>query len=128
MIGQQPLRILIADHQSAVRSALRLLLEERMDLDVVGEAADGQELLAQLAHLRPDFLLLDWDLPGWSTASLSEALGRLDHKPRTVILDVQSESEAAALAIGADAFVSKSESPKRLLTAIRTLAKDVEHE
>ena len=49
--GKQRVQILIADQQSAVRSALRLLLEERLELDVVGEAADNQQLLTKLDRI-----------------------------------------------------------------------------
>jgi DNA-binding NarL/FixJ family response regulator len=116
------IRILIADHQSAVRSAVRLLLEKGLGLDVVGEAADGKELLAQLERLRPDIILLDWDLPGWSTAGLFNAFGELDCQLRVIVLGVKPESMAAALAAGADAFVSKGDPPRRLLSAILTLS------
>jgi DNA-binding NarL/FixJ family response regulator len=115
------IRILIADHQSAVRSAVRLLLEKGLELDVVGEAADSKELFAQLESLRPDIILLDWDLPGWSTASLFDAFGELDRQPRVIVLGVKPESMQSALAAGADAFVSKGDPPKRLLTAIQAL-------
>ena len=117
--SQEPMkiRILIADHQSAVRSAVRLLLEKGLGLDVVGEAADSKELLAQLGSLRPDIILLDWDLPGWSIASLFDALGELDRQPRVIVLGVKSESMQAALAAGADSYVSKGDPPKRLLSA-----------
>ena len=115
------MRILIADNQSAVRSAVRLLLEKGLELDVVGEAADSDELLAQLESLRPDILLLDWDLPGWPTASLFDAFGELDRQPRVIVLGVKPESRQSALAAGADAFVSKGDPPRRLLTAIQAL-------
>ena len=115
------IRILIADQQPAVRSAVRLLLEKGLELDVVGEAADSKELLAQLKSLRPDVLLLDWDLQGRSTANLFDAFRKLDRQPRVIVLDVQPESMQPALAAGADAFVSKGDPPKRLLTAIQAL-------
>jgi DNA-binding NarL/FixJ family response regulator len=119
--GKQRVRILIADHQSAVRSALRLLLEERLELDVVGEAADNQELRAKLKNLRPDIVLLDWDLLARSTAVPKHAFLGLDHQAKLLVLGAQPESGPAALAAGADAFVSKGDPPKRLLTALRAL-------
>jgi DNA-binding NarL/FixJ family response regulator len=122
------IRILIADHQSAVRSAVRLLLEKGLELDVVGEAADSKELFAQLESLRPDIILLDWDLPGWSTASLFDAFGEFDRQPRVIVLGVKPESMQAALAAGADAFVSKGDPPKRLLTAIKALVLEGQRE
>ena len=115
------MRILIADHQPAVRSAVRLLLGERPELDVVGEAADSEELLVQLERLRPDIILLDSALPGWSPADLFDAFRGLDHHPKVIVLGVQSETGKAALAAGADAYVSKGDPPRRLLTAIRAV-------
>ncbi|MGD9048840.1 MAG: response regulator transcription factor [Anaerolineae bacterium] len=122
------IRILIADQQSAVRSAIRLLLEKGLELDVVGEAADSNELLAQLESLRPDVLLLDWDLPGRSTANLFDAFRELDRQPKVIVLGVNSESMQSALASGADAFVSKGEPPKRLLAALQALSVEGQRE
>jgi DNA-binding NarL/FixJ family response regulator len=121
-------RILIADSQSAVRSAVRLLLAERLGLDAVGEAADNRELLAQIEILRPDIILLDWDLPGWSDAGRFDTLRGLDRRPRVIVLGAHPESGQAALAAGADAFVSKGDPPKRLLTAVHALSPERERE
>jgi DNA-binding NarL/FixJ family response regulator len=113
---------LIAAHQPGVRSAVRLLLEERLALDAVGEAADSQELLAQLDSLRPDIILLDRGLPGGSAADLLHAFRGLHPQAKVIVLGAQSESVPAALAAGANAFVSMGDPPKRLLTAIRALS------
>jgi two-component system response regulator AlgR len=121
-------RILIADHQSAVRSAVRLLLEERLESDVVGEAANSQELLAQLEHLRPDIILLDWDLPGGSTVDLLGAFRGLDRQPKVIVLGAHPEVGQAAWATSADAFVSKGDPPRRLLAAVRVLAAEDQRE
>jgi DNA-binding NarL/FixJ family response regulator len=107
---------------------VKLLLEERLGLDVVGEAADSQELLSQLDHLRPDVILLDWDLPGWSAAGLSDALRGLGRQPRVIVLGAGPQSAQAALAAGADAFVSKYDPPRRLLTVVRALSMEIQRE
>ena len=93
-----------------------------MALDVVGEAADSLELLAQLEQLRPDIILLDRDLPGWTPANLSDAFLKLDRRPKMIVLGVHPETAQATLAAGADAFVSKGDPPKRLLSAIEALS------
>jgi DNA-binding NarL/FixJ family response regulator len=121
-------RILIADREPAVRSALKLLLEEKLELNVVGEAADSLELLAQLEDLQADIVLLDWDLPGWPLPNLLDVISRLEHRPKVIVLGAHSESGQAALAAGADAFVSKGDPPKRLLTAIRALSPEGQRE
>jgi two-component system response regulator AlgR len=101
---------------------LRLLLEERLESSVVGEAADSQELLDQVEDAHPDIILLDWDLPGASTAELIAVFSRLDGQPKVVVLSTHPELAQSALAVGADAFVAKCDPPKRLLTAIRALS------
>ena len=71
------MRILIADDQSKVRFALRVLLERQAALEIVGEAADAEELLAQVAADCPDLVLLGWELPGLTKIDLLAALRRV---------------------------------------------------
>jgi DNA-binding NarL/FixJ family response regulator len=120
------MRILIADHQPATRLALKILLNEEPSLEVVGEAGDGQELLAQLSITRPDLVLLDWELPGESAASLLPVLRQHDGQPRVVVLSGRPEAETAAHAAGVDAFVSKGDPPRRLLQAIEAVRREVQ--
>jgi DNA-binding NarL/FixJ family response regulator len=107
---------------------VRLLLEERLESDVVGEAADSHELLARLASLQPDIIVLDWELPGFSADGPLDALGELECPPKVIVLDAHPETEKAALAAGADAFVSKGEPPRRLLTAVQALSTEAQSE
>jgi DNA-binding NarL/FixJ family response regulator len=113
------MRILVAERNIAVRSALGMFVERQPGFDVVGEAADAGELLALADLTRPDLVLLDWDLCDASAAELVRALRRLDWEPSVIVLDVQSESAEAALAAGAQAFVSKANPPVELLSAIQ---------
>jgi DNA-binding NarL/FixJ family response regulator len=87
----------------------------------VGEAADTEELLAQIGHLRPDVILLDQNLSGWSTTNVAAAFCGLDYRPHVILMGTHSETMQTECMEGADAFVSKGEPPKRLLTAIRAL-------
>ena len=64
------MRVLLADDQMKVRSALRLLLEQEPGLSVVGEAAEAKDLLAQVGTERPDLVLLDWELPDQGGAAI----------------------------------------------------------
>ena len=95
-----------------------------MALDAIGEAGDGQELLAKLEQLRPDIILLDRDLPGWPPANLSDAFRGLDRRPKMIVLGAHPETVQTAGAGGADAFVSKGDPPKRLLSAILALSSE----
>ncbi|HEX8959410.1 MAG TPA: response regulator transcription factor [Solirubrobacterales bacterium] len=112
------LRVLLADDQLAVRSALRLVLEQEPDVDVVGEVAEGEQLLAQVGAARPDLLLLDWELPGLPVADLLSALQLLCPGIRVVALSGRPEARGPALETGARAFVSKGDPPELLLAII----------
>ena len=68
------MRILIADDQVRVRQALRVLLAQQPGLRVIGEAADGAELLAQVGVKAADLALVDWELPGLAEAGGLPAL------------------------------------------------------
>jgi DNA-binding NarL/FixJ family response regulator len=113
------MRVLLADDQAKVRSALRLLLEQQPDLKVLGEAVDAQGLLDWVSAVCPDVVLLDWELPGLQRSdALSILRARCPHL-KVIALSGQPEARQAALAGGADAFVSKGDFPERLLTTLR---------
>lgn len=115
------MRVLIADKSSAARSALRMLVGEEPDLQVVGEAGDAEQLLDQLAATQPDLLLLDWELAGNPAALPMLSSAELREQPKSIVLCGRPEVEAAALAAGADVFFSKGDQPRRLLALIRSL-------
>jgi DNA-binding NarL/FixJ family response regulator len=112
------MRILLADTQPKVRFALRVLLEQQLGLEVVGEAATCEGLLADAADLCPDLVLLDWALAGTSAAALLQALR--SGCPEVVVIGLSGRPGVRrdVLAAGADDFVSKGEPPELLLAAI----------
>ena len=123
------MRVLLADDQSEVRSALRLLLEQNPDVEVVGEAARTDDLLAQVMASCPGacgecensvgyVVLLDWELAHRDAAELPRSLRSLCPYLSVVALSGRPEARQAALAAGADAFVSKVDAPERLLAVI----------
>ncbi len=136
------MRILLADDQPKVRFALRVLLERQPGLKVVGEISNADDLLAQMEADCPDLVLLSWGLPGLakrdpsasrrsepvartepsrsepSGQGLLSALRRVCPDLRVIVLSGRTEARRAALAAGADAFVSKCDPPERLLAAI----------
>ena len=126
------MRVLLADDQREVRSALKLLLEQEPTLSVVGEVSGVEALLAQVEVQHPDLLLLDWELPGLtvrgspsqnSANGASTALLTILHTRYpalcVIVLSGRPEARPAALAAGANAFVSKGDPPERLLDAVR---------
>jgi DNA-binding NarL/FixJ family response regulator len=112
------MRILLADNQADVRSALRLLLEQEPGLDVVGEAIGVEELLIQAEAAQPDLVLLDWELPGSRAADLLPALRSCCPCARAIALSGRPEARREALEAGIDVFVSKADPPERLLAAV----------
>jgi DNA-binding NarL/FixJ family response regulator len=112
------MRILLADSQPKVRFALRVLLEHHPGVELAGETANAEDLLAQVEALYPDLVLLSWELPGLVAVGSLPALRRACPGIRIVALSGRPEARQAALAAGADAFVSKSEPPEQLLAAI----------
>jgi DNA-binding NarL/FixJ family response regulator len=112
-------RILIADSQPKVRFALRALLEEQPELDLVGEATDSQDLLAQAESSQPDVLLVDWELKGAAPAQLLASLRAACPDAGLVVFSTRPESGRAAIEAGASAFVSKAAPPEMLILACR---------
>ena len=120
------MRVLLADDQSKVRSALRLVLEQQPGVSILGEAVDVTGLLDWVKAACPDLVLLDWELPGLeadnpSTGSgqgLLPTLRELCPRLSVIALSVRPEARRAALDAGVDAFVSKGDPPERLLAAV----------
>lgn len=112
------MRILLAVDQIEIRSALKVLLEEVPEFVVVGEAANSGNLLELSKKIQPDLVILDYRLPIKELASLLSTLRERNTCIKTVVLSVRSEVRETVLESGADAFVSESDSPKRLLAAL----------
>lgn len=122
------MKIILADDQPEVRSALRLLLEQCTGLIPVSEASDADGLLDQARRLHPDLILLDWELPGGVSTSdnppqagLLADLRRLAPQVKVVALSGRPEARAQALDAQVYAFVSKGEPPEQLLEILSGL-------
>ena len=126
--GDRPTCILVADNDARVRSALQTLLRQEPEQLALHETADLTGLAQQVKEYRPDLVLLDWELPGRPAAALLLALHGLTYHPRVIVLSTRPESESDALAAGADAFVSKSDPPERLLRSFRRLVQEAREE
>jgi DNA-binding NarL/FixJ family response regulator len=126
------MRILLADDQSDIRSALRLLLEQDENAwHVIQEVENSKQLLEEVETMRPDLILLDWELQGLvhsgrasSKQPLPDIVGELKNLHpalKIMVLSGRMEAQAEALAAGADAFVSKGDPPERLLEKLHLL-------
>ena len=120
------MKILLADDQELLRSALRLWLEQQPYIRVVEEAAELSSLLAKIELALPDILLLDWELPGLSLKNsgyqLLHTLRRGFPQMRVIALSSHPESKRSALDAGVDAFVSKTAPPDYLLDAFNLVS------
>ena len=113
-------RVFLADSQSEVRLALRMLLLD-LHMSVVGEAADWPATLAEASATHPDMLLVDWGLipPG---SSLLELRATCPAAVVIVLISQLGARDQAALSAGADSFISKGESPERGAERLRAAA------
>ena len=114
-------RILVVDDSPVVCEALRYVIEDTPDLEMVGEAGGGLQAIVRAGLLNPDVVILDIHLPGIDGYAVARELKKMFHPPLIVFLSVDGdpETEQRALAAGADAFVAKSQGWEVLLTKIR---------
>ena len=112
-------QILLADDNPDLRSALRLLLETRLDMNPITEARDMEHVLAQVQDTRPDCLILDWELPGRPRNKRIEILRALVPGLKIIVTSARPEVCEEALSQGADQFADKSESPLKILDVVR---------
>ena len=119
------MRILLADDQLRIRFALRALLSQQPELEIVGEAVEAQGVLAQAEATSLDLVLLAWELPGLSALDLLRALRRVCPHAVVIVLSSRPEERTTSLQAGADAFVSKVDPPAQLLAAIRQATEKV---
>ena len=119
-------RVYVADALTEERSALRLMLLD-LNMEVVGEAADWVTTLAQAPVSRTDMLLIDWGLlPRTSPTAALDELRRACPAALVIILISHLDArQQAALSSGADAFISKGETPERVAERLRTVAASV---
>jgi len=115
------MQILIADDEPRVRSALRLLLRQESDTAEIFEADNSEAMMRCIARRHLDLVILDWNLPHLGGHTALKALRAAQPDVAIIVLNSQSETRYAALATGADAFVSKADPPERLLATIANL-------
>lgn len=112
------MRILLADDESNVRFALRVLLEQKSGRQIVGEAADAKELMDEIMVACPDMVLLDWGFGGDAMTDLISTLRARCSDLALIVLSGRPEVREIALEAGAHAFINKTDPPERLLEAI----------
>jgi len=117
--------VFVADAKREERSALRLLLLD-LKMDLAGEAADWETTVDRVPKSRADILLVDWDLLPRGPSIAIEQLRQACPAALVIVLISQLDArEQAALSSGADAFISKGETPDRVSERLRAVAASV---
>ena len=117
-------RVVVADDQALVRAGLKMVLEAEPDIEVVGEAADGHEVLEVARRAAPDVVLMDIRMPGLDGLEASRRLLAGADPPKVLVLTTFDEEEYLyeALRAGTSGFLLKVSPPEQLIGAIRTVA------
>lgn len=119
------IRLLIVDDHAVVRSGLKLLLGEKQNIEVVGEAADGDEAIRMAGELNPDVVLMDLSMPhGKDGMTATEELKKLMPDIYILVLTMHDDEQYLFRAIqaGASGYILKNAPHEELLTAIRYVA------
>ena len=118
------IRVLVADDQGMVRSGFSILLNAQPDIEVVGEAVNGQEALTRAAELRPDVILMDVRMPVLDGLQATKQIAMDDGAPKVLILTTFDLDDYVyeALRAGASGFLLKDASAGELAEAVRVVA------
>jgi DNA-binding NarL/FixJ family response regulator len=120
------IRVLLADDQDLVRAGFRALLDAQDDIEVVGEAGDGDEAVRLARHHRPDLVLMDIRMPGTDGLAATRAIAADDRLAgvRVVMLTTFEIDEYVfeAIRTGASGFLVKNTKPVELVRAVRAVA------
>lgn len=118
------IRVLVVDDQALVRAGFRMILEAEDDLEVVGEAADGKEAIAEARRLRPDLILMDVRMPELDGIEATRILvdEGIDTKVLMLTTFDMDEYVYQALRAGASGFLLKDVPPEQLVVGIRSVA------
>jgi DNA-binding NarL/FixJ family response regulator len=121
-----PVRVLLADDQALFREALATLLGVRADIEVVGEAANGDEALTKAAELTPDVVLMDLRMPVLDGIAATRRMRVEQPRVRVIALTTFDDDEEvfAALRAGAVGYLLKDVSAARLVEAVLAAARD----
>jgi DNA-binding NarL/FixJ family response regulator len=118
------IRVLVADDQAMVRAGFRMLLADEPDIEVVAEASNGLEAVAETARTRPDVVLMDIRMPELDGLEATGRIVAADASARILVLTTFDLDEYVyrALSVGASGFVLKDDPPEQLIGAVRTVA------
>ena len=119
------IRVMLVDDHQLIRIALGQILGGHADIEVVAEAADGEEALVRARAAKPDVILIDVDMPGMGGVEATRRLSALAHKPRVVAISVHEQMPypQRMLEAGAVGYLPKGGSADEVLAAVRAVAR-----
>ncbi len=119
------IRVFVLDDHALVRTGFRLILSGQTDIDVVGEAASGEDGLPLIRQLKPDVVLCDLHLPGVSGLEITERIVRGDSGARVIIVTIQEDGPMPRrlLDAGASGYLGKGCAAEELLRAVRDVSR-----
>lgn len=119
------IKVILVDDHAVVRHGLRFMLEQRSDIQVVGECGDGARALELVTELLPDVALLDLLMPGMDGVAAAREIKRLVPSTQIIILTSYYEDEHIfnAIKAGALSYLLKDSSPRELVEAVRAAAR-----
>ncbi len=119
------IRVVVADDHHLVRQGICALLDKSSDIEVIGEAADGQEAIELTRRLRPDVLVMDLSMPRLSGAQAVERICAMDLSTRVIMLSMYSDTALVrqSLRSGAMGYLLKGSVMEELLLAIRAASR-----
>jgi DNA-binding NarL/FixJ family response regulator len=124
-VTEKPIRVLVADDHTIVRTGIRHVLEGEPGFEVVGEAANGAEALTLAEALQPDVVVLDISMPGESGLQIAARLRRSSNPPHVLMLSMHSNAEYVLESVraGAHGYLLKDTAATELRSAIRSVCR-----
>jgi NarL family two-component system response regulator LiaR len=121
--GSEKITVMLVDDHAIVRQGLRTFLELQPDIEVVGEAGDGQEAVAIVRDKLPDIILMDLVMPNMDGVDATRAVTGLSPSSKVIVLTSFSEDDKvfASIKAGAQGYLMKDIRPQDLVRAIRTV-------
>jgi two-component system, NarL family, response regulator NreC len=119
------IRVVLVDDHAIVRTGLKAVLARASDIEVVGEAADGEEAITLVERLDPDVLVMDVSMPKMDGMETTRELTRRGPRPRVLVLTMHVEEEylVPLLEAGAAGYLVKSIADRDLVDAVRAVAR-----
>ncbi|WP_258105708.1 response regulator transcription factor [Marinoscillum sp. MHG1-6] len=115
------IKVILADDHEIVRNGIKLLLESETEIEVIGEASDGQETIDVVHELNPDVLIVDIRMPMFNGLEVTEKLKQEGHPTRILVLTMHDDSEyiLKSLKVGADGYLLKDTGKQEFVKAIK---------